>query len=313
MNKRSIVRSALVFLAALILSLSAEAQLFRAYVAPSPAGNDANPCTLPLPCRLLPAALAVVADGGEIWMLDSANYNTTTVNVTKSVTILAVPGALGSVVANGGPAISVATPGVKLALRNLVIVPLAGGSGTHGILMTDGAALIVENCLIAGIPQVGIRVTAMAYVRIVDSVIRDGLSHGIELQGSATASISGSKLLGHAGGVGVYAHGATVTSITTAVVSDSIVSGNFWGIEAVATPAGATVNVSVTRSTVSNNTWGIVSDSSAFVTVSNNLVTSNWLYGLAQSNAGKLESLGNNLVRQNGTNVLGTITPLTGL
>ena len=38
-------------------------------------------------------------------MLDSANYNTGPVNVTKSVTILAVPGALGSVVATGGDAI----------------------------------------------------------------------------------------------------------------------------------------------------------------------------------------------------------------
>jgi len=49
----------------------AHAQLFRAYLAIG--GSDSNPGTLPAPCRLLPAALNAVADGGEVWMLDSAN------------------------------------------------------------------------------------------------------------------------------------------------------------------------------------------------------------------------------------------------
>jgi hypothetical protein len=76
----------------------------------------------PAPCRLLPAALAVVNTGGEIWMLDSANYNTSTVFITKTVSILAVPGSVGSVRAIGGAAISITVPSV-VALRNLVIVP----------------------------------------------------------------------------------------------------------------------------------------------------------------------------------------------
>ena len=113
-----------VFVVTLLLSAPAHAQLFRSYLAPT--GSDANPCTLLAPCRLLPAALAAVADGGEIWILESANYNTAPVNITKSVTILAVPGALGSVLAMAGDAIDIATAGVKVALRNLVIVPLPG-------------------------------------------------------------------------------------------------------------------------------------------------------------------------------------------
>jgi hypothetical protein len=71
----------------------------------------------------LPAALAAVADGGEVWMLDSANYNVAPVNISKSVTILAVPGAVGSVVATAGHAININTVGVKVVLRNLTIVP----------------------------------------------------------------------------------------------------------------------------------------------------------------------------------------------
>jgi hypothetical protein len=69
-----------------------------------------NNCSLSTPCRLLPRA-AQTDINGEIWMLDSANYNTGTVVINKSVTILAIPGAVGSVVAQGGgDAFSVADP-----------------------------------------------------------------------------------------------------------------------------------------------------------------------------------------------------------
>src|SRR3954471_13758221 len=92
--------SALAVASLLLLPSFAHALLFRAYL--SVTGSDGNPCTVAAPCRLLPAALNAVANDGEIWILDSANFNTTTVNVTKSVSILAVPGAVGSIVATGG-------------------------------------------------------------------------------------------------------------------------------------------------------------------------------------------------------------------
>ncbi len=122
----------------LIAPLSVQAQLFRAYL--SSTGNDANPCTLPQPCRLLQQALLAVANGGEIWMLDSANYNTTTVTIGKSVSILAVPGAVGSVVATGGVAIHITAGGLKIALRNLVVVPLPASGATWGIGMTGDSS-----------------------------------------------------------------------------------------------------------------------------------------------------------------------------
>jgi hypothetical protein len=57
----------------------------------------------------MPAALAAVADGGQIWMLDSANYNTSPVVIAKSVSILAVPGAVGSLVAFPFAAVQIST------------------------------------------------------------------------------------------------------------------------------------------------------------------------------------------------------------
>src|SRR4051812_8876772 len=87
-------------LASALPPLAAHAQLFRAYIASF--GADTNPCTVAAPCRLLPAAIAAVKDGGEIWLLDSANFNSGAVTINKNVSIQAVPGQVGSVVAFGG-------------------------------------------------------------------------------------------------------------------------------------------------------------------------------------------------------------------
>src|SRR5262245_55407077 len=73
-HSRTLCNALALAAALLVPSLGTEAQLFRAYLASD--GSDANPCTLPQPCRLLPAALAAVANGGEIWILDSAIFNT---------------------------------------------------------------------------------------------------------------------------------------------------------------------------------------------------------------------------------------------
>ncbi len=308
MNARAALRFPVALVATLLLSVSAHAQLFRAYV--SPVGNDANPCNLAQPCRLLPAALAAVVDGGEIWMLDSANYNTATVTIGKSVSILAVPGAIGSVLAIGGPAMSIATAGVKVALRNLVIGPLLGGGGTDGINMTAGSKLTVDNCLVANLPGDGVRVAAAAAVRIVDSVIRDN-NHGVFLLSGAKAAISGSKVFGNAIS-GIFVDGVTASTITTAAISDSTVSGhpNLAVYVRAATPS-ATARASLIRSTISNNVYGVYvesGDGPRLITISDSMVTGNTLGLVNAGVAGEFESLGNNTVRQNGTNKSGPIT-----
>ncbi len=97
MNVRMLRRAIrLASITALCSASIANAGLFRTYLSLN--GNDGNPCAVQLPCRLLPAALAAVNSGGEIWMVDSANFNTAPVNISISVKILAIPGAIGSVV-----------------------------------------------------------------------------------------------------------------------------------------------------------------------------------------------------------------------
>jgi hypothetical protein len=228
---------------------AAQAQLFRAYV--SSTGLDTNPCSLQQPCRLLPAALTVVADGGEIWMLDSANYNTSQVNVTKSVTILATPGAVGSVVATGGgSAMDINGAGIKVSLRNLVVTHLT--SSMQGISFSQGTQLGVSDCEITNVQGSGIYANASgAAVAVRNTVIRGpgGSSAGVQAVGNVVVSLDNVHVKGHQ--VGVYGQGGA-----SIVVTNSVLSGNITGAEALA-QGGVTTRLTVAHSTVSGNVEGI--------------------------------------------------------
>ncbi|MCL4690868.1 MAG: right-handed parallel beta-helix repeat-containing protein [Burkholderiales bacterium] len=322
---------ALALAAALLASSAANAQLFRAYLAIT--GNDANPCTLPQPCRLLPAALAAVASGGEIWMLDSANYNTATVNVAKSVTILAVPGAVGSVVATGGPAINLATSGVNVVLRNLVIVPLPGAGGTRGVQMTAGDSLVVEGCSVSGVPSGGILASGPAAVKVTGSTIRTP-GDALRLENGARGTVTRS-VLSSAGNYAVVAYGNAAGTTTTASIAGSTLEGSFVGAFAWSDAATATATISVRDSQVDRNEFGLyaysVSGGPARIAASNNVVTNTLSHaiaadgvgakawatgntvadnasGIAAVSSGVFESAGDNAVRNNGANKVGTIS-----
>jgi hypothetical protein len=176
--------------------------IFRAYL--SADGSDANPCTLAAPCRLLPAALAAVDSDGEIWMLDSANYNTTSVSIAKSVSILSVPGSVGSILAIGGPAINVTTGSLKISLRNVVIGNLAGSGGTDGISVS-GSQLTLEDSVVQNVPQRGVYVTAGGKVNVVNSTIRNTGSYAFQIEGGAVGVAYGSQFLNNNSNVTVFA------------------------------------------------------------------------------------------------------------
>ena len=318
---------------ALALTLSAgaaQAQLFRAYLAPD--GNDGNPCTLQQPCRLLPAAIAAVASGGEIWLLDSANYNSATVNVNKSVTILAVPGAVGSVVATGGVAIAIATAGVHVALRNLVIVPLPGGADTGGVSMTNGASLTVEKCVLANLNGNAIAVTTPARVNVSDSTLRGNAIGGLVLRGGAEAAVTRTTISRNVSS-GIFLDGNIAGTTTAVDVTDSTLDGNGFGVVAFSNSATGALSATVRSSLIAGSPNGIVSQSNAGATVSvavsASTVSRANLYAIGVLNAGArvwasgntvthsaigflnsgglFESASNNALRNNGADTSGTI------
>ncbi len=311
MSASGTLRSALALATVLILSTSAHAQSFRAYLASN--GSDANPCTLASPCRLLPAALAAIVDGGEIWMLDSANFNTATVTVSKSVSILAVPGAVGSVLAIGGPAISITAAGLKVSLRNIVIAPLPASSASNGVNMSGASTLTIEHSLVANLPGDGVSVTGTGKLRIANTILRNNGNYAVWLQNGPQAEISGSQMLGNTHG-GVIAYGSAAPTTTTATVSDSVISGGTEGVFAYADIDGAIVKAFVTRSTIEGTTHALdceTNDSgSAFLVISGNTVVNN-TYGWYRFGTGTLiKTLGNNHITDNSSTTFGAVTPV---
>ena len=272
-------------------------------------GNDANTatnCGFANPCRGFTAAQTVTDPGGEIVALDAAGYGAIT--ITKSITITANPGFYAGISASTGNAVTIATPSVNVSLRGLNI---NGIGATNGIVMTNGARLSVENCIVSNFSVgTGVHVDAAARVRVVDSVIRDN-DRGINLQGGATGDVATSKILGNSF-FGIVAEGAVASTTTTIVVTDTLVAGNQFGIVSRSLGGTGSTRVSVIRSTISNTvTTAVVSVSDgapATLTLSETLVTNNQ-FGLIQSGgAAVFESLGNNTVRQNLNPVSGTIT-----
>jgi hypothetical protein len=291
--------------ASFLVCASAHGQLFRAYLSLN--GSDSNPCTRPSPCRLLPAGLNAVADGGEIWLLDSANYNTATVSITKSVTILAVPGAVGSVVATGGEAININAAGGNVALRNLAVVPLPASAGTNGVTLAAGASLVVENCLIANLPGNGITVapTTNTRVRIASSTIRGNALNGIAVtpstsSTSTTFDVIGTNVDGNAG-AGFFIHASDATANISGTIRNSRIAQNSGNGITVESGNGSNVTVNVSHASITNNNaTGIVSNLlPAKVFVAGSTITGNTGTGLSATNGGFIESGGNNEVRNN--------------
>jgi hypothetical protein len=297
----------------LLLASTAQAQLFRTYL--SGAGNDANPCTLPQPCRLLPAALNAVSSGGEVWMIDSANYNTSAVTIDKSVSILAVPGVIGSFVAqNGGPALQITANGLTVALRNMAIGRVATAAvGTHGVLMTGDSSLTIEDSVIDRLPQNGVRVQGTGSLHLLNTFVRLSGSYAVLVLDGAEATIVNANIVNNNGGIGVVSNQASRTS--RASISDSFISGvDNAGIRSATTVANAGAEAFVTRSTIErsgNAGYGLRAESdgggTASITISGSTVASHTnVWGI--SGAGStIVSLGDNHIRDY-TTAFGTLT-----
>jgi len=278
-------------------SLACHAQAFRTYLASF--GSDSNPCTVQQPCRLLPAAIAAVADNGEIWILDSANFNSGTVSVTKSVSIRAIPGQVGSIVAVGGTPAMNLSAGVSVRMQNLAILNNAVNAGTDGIVMTTGALSIQDSTV--AVPGDGIRVTG-GNVEVRNVAFR-GMTNGVHALGNSSVDVTGSKFNG-ASFVAVYLEG------TTGTLAGSVSETAFTNCHAALGlngNGGGTLKAMMTRSSVTNGDFGI--GNSSGVNVTTNVGDSSFfnISTLVFSGAG-IESMGNNQVRSYGA--VGTITPV---
>ena len=293
----------------LLTAVTAPAQSQRTFVSTS--GNDANTaslCSAANPCRTFSAAFGVTNTNGEIYPLTSGGYGPLTIN--KGVTIASPTGINGGITGFTGDAITVAAPGAKVILRGLL---LNSQGGTIGINVTAVGALHVESCIVDGFSSRGISVSLTAdssEIFIKDTIVRNGGNNGIFIEtttGTITASISNCRAENNVG-IGFYVlRGSEVT------ISNSVASGNGQaGFMALGDGAGASAEMNVEQCVASNNDFGFVSQgnnpATAMMRVARSIATNNNTNGFAQFGTSTFESRGDNLVRGNGTNTVGSIT-----
>jgi len=320
--------------AALLLALLASAATAAQRTFVSVAGSDSNVasnCSNAHPCRGLAAAMGATDTDGEIIVQDSGGYGPIT--ITKSISIVAPPGIYAGISVAVGSGVVINAPGADILLRGLSI---NGIGGSDGINMANGSSVIIDRCFVEGFKSgAGVRVAAAAKVRLVDSVLKGNLD-GLVLSAGAKALVSGSRLLDH-DNVALWsiAQGSGVE--TRAVFVRSEASGNGTGLYASSGSSGRSV-LHAWRSAVSNSSSGFVADSSSSTTeagVYDSLLTNNILavdsYGagtwvvasgnralgnttaMKQESTSLLETTGDNTLRDNGSDTLGSVSGVSKL
>jgi hypothetical protein len=267
----------------------------RTYV--SGMGKDSNPCTASSPCLTFATALNLTLAGGEIFVLDSANYGSVTINKAVSITS---EGASAGVLANSGTAITISAGASDVV--NLKGLDIDGSNGAStGIQFVSGASLNIQKSSIRGFTATGVSFapTATGNLFVSDTIVSGNGKNGIAISGAGSNVLNAmlSRVSASRNGVGVLASGAKA-SVT---LTDTVASNNSYGVGASAAA------VMVRNSTFSNNSVGIAADQAAIVQVGQSTVTANSI-GWTATNAGKLISYGNNNVSGNATDGAATTT-----
>ena len=116
-------------------------------------GNDANSCSLTLPCRGFAAAVVQTLPGGEVVVLDSAGYGPVT--IVQSVSIVAPAGVYaGITVTAGQTGVLINGAGVEVVLRGISFQGLGGDRGAHFVA---GKFLEIDRCSFSGFSLEAVR------------------------------------------------------------------------------------------------------------------------------------------------------------
>jgi parallel beta helix pectate lyase-like protein len=269
----------------------------RTYV--SGVGKDSNPCTASSPCQTFQAAMALTVAGGEIYVLDSANYGAVTINKAVSITS---EGAMAGVLATSGAGITItAGAGDVINLRGLDID--GGGSGVIGIQFSSGQSLNIQKSAVRNFTNSGISFSpnGPGTLFITETTVTNSANNGISITSNGTAVTSAiNRVTASGNGTGILAYGGNA-SVT---IIDTVAGNNSYGIGA------SSSAVMVRNSTVSNNGVGIAADQNAIIRVGQSTVAANGT-GWQATNGGQVLSYSNNNVAGNTTD--GTVTSTVAL
>ena len=174
-NRRS--RSVLLACAVFALSIPAtvEAQNNRSFL--SALGSDSSNCSVTAPCRMLTTALAATNPGGEIIIIDSAEYGPA--SITKPVTISATD-VVASITQTGvtANALVIDTTG-NVTIRGVEFH--GGGTGTNGIQINGVGVLRLYNVTVEGFAGSGILFQGSGSLSVQDSRFVDDRGEALSL------------------------------------------------------------------------------------------------------------------------------------
>jgi hypothetical protein len=258
-----------------LASMSSHAQV-RVFV--SGKGLDTNPCTVTQPCRTFQQAHDTAVANGEIDVLDPAGYGP--LIITHGI----------SIQAHGFGGITQAASCATCAAITISVT--TSDPVTLNGLLIDGA----------GTGQFGINITSGSAVQILNSVVRH-FQFGIYHQ----TSNGGANLL-----------------IEDTIASDNITTG--IGVN----PSGTNGNATLNRIAANNNSFGVLTAVGINTTIANSIMSNNSKNGLRSNGGvtwlaksvisgnmtgvfliGTVNSYGDNYIRDNGTPVVGSLTPVT--
>jgi len=320
MNWRSLLAIAGAVAGLTLISSPAQAQATRTWV--SGVGDDVNPCSRTAPCKTFAGAISKTAPGGEINCLDPAGFGAVT--LTKSITIDCT-GTLGGILASSTTGVILNGAGIIVTLRGLEI---NGGPpnlpGVNGVRFLQGARLNVEDCTIynflgAAPNGHGILVNntsgnVRVYVR--NSVIRNngtavsGAGIGLAPTGAGSVNLvlDNVAITGNFRGINVVATGTTAGN--TVSIRGGTIAHNTNDAINVATNANA-VNLEIVGVTINNNNQGVITSGTGSQTrISDSMITFNG-QGVFAGGGATMLSYKNNQIELNGSDgtPIGPATP----
>jgi hypothetical protein len=264
------------FLLALIVTALASMPAHAQRVFVSGEGLDTNPCTVTQPCRTFQQAYNTVPANGEIDVIDPAGYGPLT--ITHGISIQA-HGFGGITAASGAVAITISvTTSDPVTLNGLLID--GAGTGGWGIHITSGPSVQILNSVIRhfGSSIYNGTSTNGSIMLVEDTVVSDNSDTGIGIFPVGDGRVK-----------------ATLNRITA--------NNNQFGV---ATTGNDTT---IANSVLSNNSFsGLENDAGAITWLAKTVISGN-ANGVVVG--GIVKSYGDNYINDNGTPVMGSLTPVT--
>ena len=291
-------------------------------------GNDNNPCSREAPCRTFARAIGQSDAGGEIVVLDSAEYGT--VSIDRNIAIEASKGIYARIdVPSGTAGVDISPNAILVSLRGLRITS-KGSKLATGISFRSAGRLYVEDCILEGFQglsfkEVGIAVSNddpltsnAGTVHVKDTAIRNW-NVGINADGfydpSDKFGLGAEITLEH---VRLESNevGLQVRQRHKATIHDSVISGNVIGLSVFAGDfhsAKIVIDRCVVAYSAGNGveSFGADPNHPGVVVLSNSMVVNNFT-GTHRGPGGLLYSRGNNTIEGNAANIVGSLQTETG-